>query len=855
MRSGTNIVFSQAGQLALLDTRDDSIRRLNVRLASDRVAARQRYEAAAETITGYSLSHDGSALLLETRGELLAIDLETDAVRSLTNSSAAREWGAAFLGEDRVAFITDQPGEQQIGVVQSDGTGKPSQATEDRAAWLMPVVTSADGNWIAFGDAELRLHALDLRTLDRFVVDISEADEIVDYRFSPDCKWLAYTKQMTNDFSMVHICSLETRRTFPVSTGMQRDGEPRWDPAGEYLYFLSNRHLDPVLDEFDYDHAYVKTTRICAVSLHADVPPPTKDAARAVGFDLESWAGATDEIEELDVLEELDEAEVEELLRARMEAENDEGALDEGELPPVLQVDTDGLASRQYLLPIEPGFYAQLEAVGGGVVYLSMPVTGLRADDWATPGMGDAEAKLYHYDCASEETTELATDIGDYAISLDEQVIVVRTAEGLAKLEGPDEEPTPIDLSEARVRIDAAQEWQQIFNESWRLQRDFYWAPNMVGVDWAAMRDKYAVLLPRIGSREELSDLISQMIGELGTSHAYNWGGDSHDEAKPVNVGLLGADIEFDGRGFLIANVLPSLPLEDELISPLGQPFLGEVQGKYLLAMNGKKLASSDNVYDFLQDLAGKEVTLEIGDATGGNSRTFTVRAIEDESGLRYQAWVARNRDYVAKSSEGQIGYMHLPDMDTDGLIAFARQYYPQLDKKGLIIDVRNNGGGFVSQMLVQRLARRIWAYGSARHGVRLETYPARALSAHMATLIDEHAGSDGDIFPASFRKLGLGPLIGTRTWGGVIGIRADKPFIDFGLSTQPEFAWWDDQGWSIENEGVWPDIEVEILPEDRIAGRDPQLDRAIEVIRKKIQESPIVVPAPPPYPNRAAGQ
>jgi tricorn protease len=857
-KGAQRIVFCQGGGLALLNLQDDSVQRLDVLIASDRVQARRRFTPLGETLTEFTLSPDGKTLVIGSRGEMLAANVETGDITQLTREAASREWGATFVSKDQLGLITDANGEQQIALLPVNGSDGPRGATRDREAWLFPPQASPDGKLLAFADKTLRLHVLDLNTLEHRQIDQSEAGEITEYRFSPDSQWLAYAKPMPNGLSNVFIANTRTGRTFALSTPLCDDSRPRWDPKGKYLYMLSNRNLNPVMSQFDTEHALINTVQVVATALAADTPPLDKKMMLAAKFDVEAWAKADGSDEEKSG----DGKKPAEAGAAKPEpdAEQADAAKTAAAQMVAMKVDTDGLALRQFVLAIPPGNYGPIEAVAGGLLIVSNPVEGLMDDPWPAPAL--PKGVLKRWDVLKSEGKDLASAVSDFALSADGSTIAymqandegdasaIKVAPAAGAPEDDKDAVKSIDVESQQVRVDIPAEWQQIMGEAWRLQRDFYWAPNMVGLDWPAMRAKYEALLPRVGTRAELNDLIGQLIGELGTSHTYLFGGQAAREVKGVGVGLLGADIVFDGRGYRVARILPSQNWGQAYISPLAEPSLHVKEGAYIRAINGVSLTSARNVYDLLQDQAGKMVRLSISD-DGAATRDIVVKTVASEQPLRYAAWVENNRRYVEEKTSGRVGYVHIPDMSGQGLVMFTRYFYPQFNKPALVIDVRDNGGGFVSQMIIERLSRKLLAFDQPRHGVT-GRYPTRALNAHMVTLIDQHAGSDGDIFPAAFRKLGLGPLIGMRTWGGVVGIRGDKAFVDMGMSTQPEFAWWETEGgWVIENVGVEPDIEIDNTPADRSAGKDPQLDRAVEYLLRKLEESPIEQPPLPAWPVR----
>lgn len=828
---GSRIVFAQGGALALLQTKDDTVRRLKVMLASDRVAQRRRFIEPGRTVTEFALSPDGSHLLVGTRGDLVSYPVEPGRPVHLASNAPSRERGGAWRDEETIIAISDIDGEQQIVVLPADDSDEPRAITTDREDWLFPPVVSPGGAKVAFADKTLRLHVLDLETGRREIIDRSEAWEIIEYTFSPDSQWLAYTKPMPNGYGRIHLYSIRTGRSFPLTEGWHNEHHPAWDPKGRYLYFLADSALNPTMGTLDLEYVFVNTTQVYAVPLRETIPPPIKSIAAQSDFDLAAWAKKDGEKK-----------------KDSSALEVGPGADEQDDGP--MRLDLKGIESRVYLLPVEPARYTGLGAVYGGVVLLRMPTEGLLDEVWPPRPPGRGKGTIVRFDLLKEKPDTLAEKVSAFSLSRDRSTIAYFVKDGIAvrQLVGGGE-PKVVDLAAIPIRVEVAREWRQIFEEAWRLERDFYWAPNMHGIDWEVMREKYRALIPRVGTRAELNDVIGEMIGELRTSHTYVAGGERFDEKKPINVGMLGADLAYRDGALRIERILPGVVWEASLRNPLAMPHLHVTEGATIIAVNGTAVTRATNIYDLLQGHAKREIALTIRDEDDVE-RTIEITALADEAPLRYAAWVEANRRRVEEASAGKIGYLHIPDMGGPGLVAFSRFFFPQINKNALIVDVRDNNGGFVSQMIIERLARRIWAFQQPRHGLPA-TYPSRTLHGHLAVIIDQHAGSDGDIFPESFRIRDLGPLIGTRTWGGVVGIRMDKPFVDLGVSSQPEFAWWEPlRGWSLENAGVTPDIDVPITPEDRRRGTDPQLDKAIEVLLQKVEDDPMLLPERPPYPD-----
>lgn len=836
------IVYMYGGDLWLLEVAGGEPHKVEITLPSDRVLRQPRVEDASKTLDNYDLNKDGKRLCVSARGELWVAPTKPGRVIHLTHTSGIRERAGVFSPDGKhVACITDETGEQELAVYDAQGKEKHRILTARGKGWLFDPVWSPDGKKLAYADLTMALFVVDVETGTVMQADASAVAEVMEYEFSPDGKWLAYTKREANHYQAIYLYSVEAGETRAVTTGFADDSEPTWDPKGKYLYFLSNRSINPIMDTFDQQHITTRATKPCILILAKDGKSPLLP-------------------EEL--LEEPKKAREKEEEKDDEKTEEDEEA-EEAKLPEVV-VDLDGIQQRVVELPVPADIYSGPRAVDGKLLYVSMPLEGLLDDHWPEKDETPRN-KLHVYNFKDRKDEVLLDAVRDYTMSTNGKRIAYRVKDeivvsDLDAVKGHDsdkdaDEPKEhVVPSELPLEVNPAEEWAQIFAEAWRLQRDFYWAENMANIDWPAMREKYGRLLPRISTRQELNDLLGQLIGELGTSHTYVWGGDVRS-AEPVGVGLLGADLEADpqANAFKFVRILRPEAWETDIKAPLTMSHAHVAEGEYLFAINGEDLSAKDSVFERLTNLAGKQVLLTVGtQADRSDARDIQIETLSSETKLRYRDWCRRNREYVAQKSGGRIGYLHLPDMGGDGLAAFIRGFYPQINTDGLIIDVRYNGGGFVSQMIIERLARKVIAYNKPRRGAT-ETYPDRVHVGPKVVLINQEAGSDGDIFPAAFQTLGLGPVIGMRTWGGVVGIRGDKQFIDGGLSTQPEFAWWDvKRGWGLENHGVEPDIKVDILPEDWVAGRDPQLDRGIAEIEKALKEKPVQRPEPPPIPDKS---
>ena len=814
----SRIVYELNGELQIFDLKSRKITPISITVPSDGVARRPSRVSAGNLIEQFGLSPKGERAVFAARGDIFSVPIEKGPVRNLTGSSGAHDkWPAWSPDGSKIAFISDKTGEEEIWVVPQDGSGPAEQITNGEKGMLYRPKWSPDGKSIVFTDKDGRL--LEVTVADRKVKEIAHDTKggIADYTWSPRGNFLAFSMNSSNGFSSLYIASPDGQ-LHHVSSENFNAGEPAWDPDGNYLYFLADHEFAPIVSNREFDYATTRETGIYAIALRPDVKHP---------FPPES--------DEAAVVKEPD--------PAAKDAKKDEK-------PAGLKIDFDGMEHRVARVPLEAGNYSGLAAKSGYLLY-EVYGTGYYGREPET------KMSLRMFSLKDRKESTVMDDMSGAALSNDGNKLLVRQSSGFSLM---DASPTGAAgkkaVSTAGLYVDRvpAEEWTEIFNEVWRRYRDFFYVSNMHGFDWDGLRKQYQPLLQYAAHRTDVNYIISEMIAELTVQHAYIDGGDYQIPPRP-RVALPGARFELDraSNRFRIAKIFQGQNEEEEYRSPLTEIGVDVKVGDYVLSINGHDLTGKDDPYRLLRNAADNPVEWRVNStpSTEG-ARTIVYRPVTSEQMLVYFDWVAANRRRVDELSGGRIGYLHVPDMGADGIGEFIKWFYPQIRKDALIIDDRANGGGNVSRMLIERLSKRVLGAQFGRTVDEPSLYP-EAFVGPMVTLLDGNSASDGDIFPAMFRAAGLGPLIGKRSWGGVVGIGDHGQLIDGGHVNVPEYGFTNAKGeWIIEGHGVDPDIEVDNDPASVIQGKDPQLERGVAELMKKLKESPPKLPTRPADPVKA---
>ena len=792
--NGQLIVFENAGYIYRFDPATKKAEKVNITLASDHLYARSEIKDGGRYMRGASLSPDGKRVVVTARGEIFNLPVEKGVTKNIVRTPGAHERSATWSPDGKhIAYISDATGETELYMQPAEG-GEAVQLTKNNDTYIRNFEWSPDSKSIVYTDRKNRINLLNVATKQVTEVLRDPKKEPYEVTFSPDSKWLAYTRMADNEYDIIYLYRIDDKKEFQVTDRWYDSGSPTFSTDGKYLVFTSMRDFNPTYGSKEWNHVYGYSNGVYLALLTKDTPSPflTKDD------------GSKAEPKKVEI-------NVEE----GKKKETDEKKKPEGV---TVKVDADGLSDRIVKLPLPQGYHGNLYSDGQKVYY-------------------SRNNSTYVYDLNKQKEETVAEGARMWVepggkkagFFKNKQLFVKDIPSGKIDLKDP------VNFSDMKITIDYAKEWAQIFDEAWRAFRDGFYLENMHGVDWKAMKKKYGVLLPYVKNRQDLTYLIGEMIGELNCGHAYVNTGETNRPQR-IKTGLLGAEISRDKSGFFrLEKILPGESWSPALRSPLTEPGIEAQVGDFIVAIDGVPTNTVNDLYALLVGKADVPTELSInGKAQLNGARKVVIRPLEEEYSLYHYQWVKNNIEKVDKASGGKIGYIYIPDMGVDGLNEFAKYFYPQLDKEGLIIDDRANGGGNVSPMILERLAREPYRMTMRRGSTRNGTVPDAVLVGPKVCLINKYSASDGDLFPWGFRALKLGKLIGTRTWGGIVGITASLPFIDGTDVRVPFFTSYDMNGnWMVENEGVEPDILIDNDPVKEWNGEDEQPNRATQEARK----------------------
>ena len=811
------IVFEQGGFLWRHDAGATGAVKVPVRIGDDAAGALPRFVDVAPNIESFGLSPDGARAVFGARGEVFTVPAKDGIARNISRTPAAREHSVSWSPDGRtVAYLSDESGEYEIWVRPQDGRGSARRITTDGTVWKFPPVWAPDSKHLAYADKDLRLRVVDVASGRVTDVDRGGVEDITEYTWSPDSRWLAYAKTNSTRMQSIWAWSMGSGKTSQLTSDQANEFSPVFDPQGRYLYFLSNRDYSGLtFSAYEFDYLYANATRIYAATLSADGPalnrPKSDETAAAAGAPAK---GAKD-------------------------------AQGKADAKPAMKFDLAGFNDRVVALNVPPGNYQGLSANGSAVFFGAA----------TNPQGGPLVLRTLAID--GDKPEDVAAGITAYTLSADGNKILVRSGNDWAIVDakpGQDLSKSKLDLSGLQLKIDPRTEWSQMYVDAWRILRDWFYDPGMHGgiERWNAIRERYAPLAAAVTTREDFNYVLHEIAGEANAGHVYVERGPSASaEVQRRPGGLLGAEFAADPSGyFRIARIFRGENWDAANRSPLDEPGVGVKEGEFLIAVDGVDARAVRNPWALLENKADQVVELTVNARPSADgARTVRVKTIANEQNLRYLAWVAERRAIVDRLSGGRIGYIHLPNTAQDGNRELNKWLAPLAHKDALIIDDRYNGGGFIPDRMIELLARTPLNYWK-RRGLEPQPTPNIVHRGPKAMLINGLSSSGGDALPYYFRKLGLGKLIGTRTWGGLIGISGNPSLVDGGSILAATFRFMSTDGsWSVENEGVAPDIEVVDRPELVAAGRDPSLEKAVEVLLEELRANPpqpvVALPAP----------
>ena len=819
------IVFEAGGKLHLLDLATEKHKEVPVQVVTDLISVKPSKEKVREYMQSASIAPDGNRVVAEARGEIFSLPADKGFVKNMTNTSGYAERFPAWSPNGRyIAYWSDKSGEYELTVRDLKEGGKEKKLTNLGPGFRYSLYWSPNSKKIAFVDQTMTIYVYHMGT-----GTVDKVDQEIDLfegglrnwtaSWSSDGKWLAYDKTLDNQNSAIFLYDSDSKKLTQATSGFYSDINPTFDPDGKYLYLVTNREFSPVYSDFDNSWSYPNATQLAMITLRKDVPSPMAAENDTVAITLE---------------EEKEESEEE----SKEEEDEEEEEEDEG-----VKIDFDGFERRIIILPPDAGNMGRLAAVSGKILFMRYP----------NSGSGGGQSALKYFDIEEKEEKTIISQIYGYELSANKKKLMVRNRSGVGIISvKPDQKvDETLALNDMEMMLNPREEWKQIYLDAWRFQRDYFYDKEMHGVDWNAVKDQYGKLIADATSRTDVNYLIGEMIGELNASHTYRGGGDQESPERKA-VGYLGVDWAKNGAYFSVKKIIRGAEWDNEVRSPLDEPGVNVKEGDYILAVNGMELNQFTDPWAAFEGLSGKTVELTVSSSPSwDDTRTVLVKTLRSETRLRNLAWIEGNRKQVEEASGGKIGYIYVPSTGIGGQNELVRMFYGQWNKEGLIVDERFNNGGQIPDRFIELLNRKPLAYWAVRDGKNWQ-WPPVAHFGSMAMLINGWAGSGGDAFPDYFKKAGLGPLIGGRTWGGLIGISGAPTLVDGGSVTVPTFRMYNPDGtWFKEGYGVDPDIEVLEDPTALAQGKDTQLARAIEEVMKSIEEKGAIHPKEPKREDR----
>ncbi|MDD3625768.1 MAG: S41 family peptidase [bacterium] len=824
---GKRIVYQSGGDLYILEVNKNQSKKIEINYYSPKIQLQRKYVHPERYLQDAGLSFDGNSIAVNARGRIFNTKLWEGPVFENGDKRDSRYRLPVWMKDGkRILAVTDEDGEDRLVIFHNDNSKPPVKLPSWDLGRIVTLEISPEEDIVALINHRYELYLINLKTKKHKLVDKSDFMSLGGLSWSSDGHWLAYHIHFTQRRRGIKICDVKTFKTRKVTDPELFDSTPEFSQDGKYLFYVSACVFNPVYDHVQFELGFMNAEKICVVPLLKTTKLP---------FEFKP-----------------EEMKEEQLASIAKLLEKGKGKPPKKE--PV-KIDFDGIEKRAGRLPIEEGRIGRLSSLGNKLFFSQYMPSGALSNEIFTEDI-PAKGILKYWDFTLQKEEMFISGITDFTVSKNRKKILYiagRKIRVLSPEKAPDDRaPSPpipkftgwFDLNRIKLEIHPVDEWKQMFMEAWRLQRDQFWVPDMSDIDWKKVFYRYYKLISRLGSRSEFSDILWEMQGELGTSHAYEFGGDY--KPRPVYAqGFLGADFIWDKnkKGYKILNIVKGDPKNRLETSPLLTPGYNIKEGDFLVSIDGKNATEKETPEKLLVNKANSDVHLAIKHKDGKKTEAV-VKTLSSEFNARYRDWVEKNREFVHKMTNGKTGYVHIPDMGPRGFSEFHRYFLAELDYESLIVDVRYNGGGHVSQLIAEKLARKILGYDIARWSKLPESYPSDAVKGPIVAITNEHAGSDGDIFSHAFKMMKIGPLVGKRTWGGVIGISPRHFLVDNTITTQPEFSFWfKDVGWRVENYGTDPDYDVDIAPQDYVKGKDPQMEKAIDLVKDLLKKTKNPVP------------